>query len=309
MRTKSPVLFIIFNRLDTTIKVLDAIRQYQPDRLYIASDGARDSVPKEKKTVELVREYVLKNIDWDCDVKTLFRDKNVGCGHGPSGAITWFFEHEEMGIILEDDCVPSMPFFLYCEHLLKKYQYDNRVWVISGRSNYPTKKFFKEQDYLFSNYVVTWGWATWKRCWQHFDINLNKSWPDFYRIGGFKNVFFTRKEGIFRNLIYSRLQKDKDLMSHVWDFQFFLCVALNRGLSVIPSENLVENIGYEGTHFMVKTKILTLKASSNYQIKKEPRVVLPNREYERYHFYRDVKRRLTAFILSRLLKVLNKLKR
>ena len=195
MNNKVPVLLITFNRPTTTERVFEAIKQYSPEKLYISSDGPRNSISDEVNTVKKIREYIIREINWECEVKTFFRDKNVGCGKGPSEAITWFFEHEEMGIILEDDCVPSLPFFFYCEYLLKKYEYDNRVWVISGRSNYPNKKFFKDNDYLFSNYIVTWGWATWKRCWKHFDINLNNNWAGFYQIGGFKNVFFKRKEG------------------------------------------------------------------------------------------------------------------
>ena len=109
---ETAVLFLVFNRLDTTKQVFEAIRKAKPPRLYIAADGPRESKEGEAEKVKAVREYVMSNINWDCEVKTLFRDKNLGCKYAVSGAIDWFFENEEMGIILEDDCLPSQSFFL-----------------------------------------------------------------------------------------------------------------------------------------------------------------------------------------------------
>jgi len=75
----TPVLFLIFNRPDTTRRVFEQIRKAKPPKLYIAADGPREDVPGEAERVKEVREYVLNNIDWECKVKTLFRDKNLGC--------------------------------------------------------------------------------------------------------------------------------------------------------------------------------------------------------------------------------------
>ena len=124
---KTAILFLVFNRLDTTKKVFKAIRQAKPPRLYIAADGARANKKGECKNVQLVRDYIMQNVDWDCDVKTLFRDKNLGCKYAVGGAITWFFETEEQGIILEDDCLPSQSFFWYCEELLDRYKEDKSL--------------------------------------------------------------------------------------------------------------------------------------------------------------------------------------
>ena len=105
------VLFLVFNRLDTTKQVFEAIREAKPPRLYIAADGARETKAGEAEKVTAVRDFILKNIDWECDIKTLFREENLGCKYAVSGAIDWFFDNEEMGIILEDDCLPSQSFF------------------------------------------------------------------------------------------------------------------------------------------------------------------------------------------------------
>jgi GR25 family glycosyltransferase involved in LPS biosynthesis len=109
------ILFLVFNRLDTVKQVFEAIRQAKPPRFYIASDGPRYDRIGEKEKVEQVRKYILNTIDWECEVKTLFREQNFGCGRAVSSAITWFFEQEEQGIILEDDCLPTTSFFPYCE--------------------------------------------------------------------------------------------------------------------------------------------------------------------------------------------------
>lgn len=117
-----PVLFLVFNRIDTTKQVFGAIRDAKPPRLYIAADGARADMEGEYEKTEIVRNYVLENIDWKCDVKTLFRKSNLGCKYAVSDAISWFFAQEEMGIILEDDCLPNLSFFWYCENLLLRYR-------------------------------------------------------------------------------------------------------------------------------------------------------------------------------------------
>ena len=129
---KSPVLFLVFNRPDTTRRVLEAIRQAQPSQLFIAADGPREGKSGEAEKCADVRRIVNEGIDWDCEVKTLFRDKNLGCKVAVSRAIDWFFEHVEEGIILEDDCLPHPTFFRFCEELLNKYRDDERIGQISG---------------------------------------------------------------------------------------------------------------------------------------------------------------------------------
>jgi hypothetical protein len=131
------VLFLVFNRLDVTKQVFQAIRQAKPPRLYIAADGARKNKEGEAAKVIAVRDHVLESIDWDCEVKTLFREENLGCKYAVSGAIDWFFEQEEMGIILEDDCLPSQSFFWFCEELLLRYKGDMRVGHIAGYNHFP----------------------------------------------------------------------------------------------------------------------------------------------------------------------------
>ena len=168
---QTAVLFLVFNRLDTTRRVFEAIRKAQPPRLYIAADGARVGKHGEAEKVQAVRDYTMKNIDWKCEVKTLFRDQNLGCKYAVSGGISWFFEQEEQGIILEDDCLPSQSFFWFCEELLERYADDEQIFIITGYNK--QQRWHPEiYDYFFSNFGGIWGWASWRRAWAHFDGDM-----------------------------------------------------------------------------------------------------------------------------------------
>ena len=119
-----------------------------------------------------MRDFIMQNIDWDCEVETLVSEENLGCKYAVSGAINWFFQHEEMGIILEDDCLPSQSFFWFCEELLKRYKDDMRVWHVSG-NNFQNGVVRGDSDYYFSKYNHIWGWATWANRWRHYDVEMS----------------------------------------------------------------------------------------------------------------------------------------
>ena len=127
----TPVLFLIFNRQDTTKQVFSAIRRAQPSRLYIAADGPRPEFIDEAKHCESARE-VATNGDWDCEGKTRFRENNLGCRLAVSDAIDWFFEQEPEGIILEDDCLPDQSFFFFCQEVLEHFRDDTRIMHVGG---------------------------------------------------------------------------------------------------------------------------------------------------------------------------------
>ena len=238
----TPVLFLVFNRLDTSTKVLEAIRNAKPTRLYIAADGARESRADEEQKVQEVRKYILGNIDWDCEVKTLFREKNLGCKKAVSEAVTWFFQNEEMGIILEDDCVPSPGFFKYCENLLKRYKDDLRVWHISG-ANVRGEDLTTEYTYHFSVYPGVWGWASWANRWQHYDSDLKQFNDESF----IKKVLSSKNTIKYWTAIFHRM-KAKQI--DTWDFQWVFTVWLKNGYAVTPNINQISNIGFgaEATH-------------------------------------------------------------
>jgi hypothetical protein len=234
----TPILLLIFNRLDTTNEVFNRIKIIKPRYLYIASDGPRYSKLNEDKVVIKVREWVLENIDWDCNLKTFFREKNLGCGVAVSSAISWFFEHVEMGIILEDDCLPDLSFFEYCQELLIRYKDDQRVSSICA-PNMLGDFYTSSYSYSFSNYCLVWGWATWKRAWLQYDYKIS-NWPEIKKTDFLKKINNTLLFRIYWNYIFDLCYSGK---IDTWDYQWIYASWQQRGLSIIPSVNLIRNIG------------------------------------------------------------------
>ena len=241
---ETAVLFLIFNRFETTKQVFAAIRKAKPLKLYIAADGARPEQEGEAARVNAVRDYVTSNVDWDCHVKTLFSDKNLGCKYAISEAIDWFFAQEEMGIILEDDCLPSQSFFWYCEELLKKYQNDQRIFLISGYNKQNTWNP-NINDYFFSSYGGIWGWASWRRAWDFYDLEM-KDLKRFSDLGNFENLL-GKKGGKIRKMALNSVDK-KHINS--WAYPWAFTRHKNGALACVPSKSLIKNIGFgaDATH-------------------------------------------------------------
>ena len=238
------ILFLVFNRLDTTKKVFKAIRQAKPPRLYIAADGARANKKGELKNVHAVRDYIMQNVDWDCDIRTLFRDQNLGCKYAVGGAITWFFENEEHGIILEDDCLPSQSFFWYCEELLDKYKEDKSIYLISADSRGPDS-FGMKEDYGFCKYPMIWGWASWARAWKDYDPELN-DWPIHSKDLPASISTYKPTVKFWKKMFQEMYEKKVD----TWDYQFSYLLLKNKGKCIVPKFNLVSNVGFgnDATH-------------------------------------------------------------
>ena len=166
----TPILFLIFNRPEVTFAVFEQIQKIQPKYLFIAADGPRNY--KENELCKATRDVVQK-IDWDCELKTLFRNENLGCAKNVSSAIKWFFDHVEKGIILEDDCYPDLSFFSFCEELLNYYDNNDRIMAISGFNAQLGIKRTKH-SYFFAEIPLVWGWATWRKA-SNAIPNLNRS--------------------------------------------------------------------------------------------------------------------------------------
>jgi hypothetical protein len=231
----TPVLFIIFNRPETTSQVFETIRKAKPLKLFVAADGPRENNVNEKQLCEITRSIIQK-IDWDCEVKTLFRDENLGCGKAVSEAITWFFNHVEHGIILEDDCLPLDTFFNFCEILLQYYKNDSNIFGISGLNiQFGQKR--GNGSYYFSKYGNIWGWATWKRAWNGYDFNIT----DYPEVIHTLNV-----EPEWHTIFHQTYNKTID----TWDYQWVFHVFRNKGKIIVPNQNLILNIGFglDATH-------------------------------------------------------------
>ena len=232
------VLFLVFNRLETTKKVFHEISQAKPPRLYIAADAARDNEINEIKKVQEVRDYIMQNINWECEIKTLFRDQNLGCKYAVTKAISWFFENEEQGIILEDDCLPSQSFFWYCEELLSKYKDDSSIYLVSGETH-DSEFLGTEEDYGFCKYPLLWGWASWRRAWRNYDPEM-QDWPT-NRNNLIPSISNHKPTLHFWETTFDKMYKRE---IDTWDYQFAYLLLNNSGKCIFPKCNLFTNIGF-----------------------------------------------------------------
>jgi len=239
MNIQTPILFIVFNRPDITQITFDAIKAVKPQKLYVAADGAREFVPTDVEKCAETRK-IIEQVDWECDVKTLFQNQNLGVVKGVITAINWFFAEETEGVILEDDCKPNTTFFSYTSLLLEKYRFIEKVMHISG-SNFIDTQLDKKQSYYFSNFGSCWGWATWRRAWLSYDFDMLERISDNEYESILKRISANEYHfQYFKYLLnYHRQGNDK-----IWDWRWTFSVWANNGIVINPVFNLVENIGY-----------------------------------------------------------------
>jgi hypothetical protein len=238
-----PVVLFIYNRPETTKKVFARIREAKPAQLFLIADGSKEGALEESKCAQA--RCIAESIDWDCQVLKLFSDKNLGCKHRISSGITWAFEHVDQAIILEDDCLPHPSFFRFCHELLEHYKNDERVMAISG-NNFQFGRTRTQHSYYFSRYPHCWGWATWKRAWQHYDLDMSL-WPHINNEGWLKDVLHDPAAIKYWG---GKLQQTYDGKIDTWDYSWMLTCWLQSGLGILPNTNLVSNIGFaaDGTH-------------------------------------------------------------
>jgi hypothetical protein len=217
---------------------MDAIRAARPQRLCVAADGPRDCKAGEAQLCAEVRRLAT-DVDWPCEVRTLFRERNLGCRHAVNSAITWFFDQEPEGIILEDDCLPSQSFFLYCAELLRRFRDDERIMSITG-CNFQQDMNGYPYSYYFSNYNHVWGWATWRRAWQCYDDTM-KFYPEYVSYNFLRSL--SSSPG-FIDYWKAELDKVYHRTLDTWDYVWTFSCWANSGLTCTPRVNLVSNIGF-----------------------------------------------------------------
>ena len=238
MQACPPVLILAFNRPDTTARVFEALRGVKPPRLFFAVDGPRPDKPDDAQRVAKVRELAA-TVDWPCDTKVLFRDRNLGCKIAVSQAITWFFEQVEEGIVMEDDCVPHPSFFRFAGELLERYRQDERVMAISA-DNFLRGDCATPYSYYFSRYLHIWGWATWRRAWRLYDHGM-RQWPELKDRGWLLDLLGDRAEASYWTQIFDDTHGERNSS---WGYRWIFSAWREKGLSINPSVNLVSNIGF-----------------------------------------------------------------
>lgn len=281
---KSAVLFLIFNRPETTNLVFSAIRAAKPPKLYIAADGPRLGRTGEYDRCQSAREIAL-SVDWPCEVKTLFRDSNLGCKIGVSSGIDWFFQWEEEGIILEDDVLPNESFFKFCDVLLKKYRHDENIWMISGSNLISKHTSQLEESYFVSNVPLIWGWATWRRAWQHYDVTM-ADWPAWKETSAMKQLF--NRSWLTVSYWADALNSVSENRLNTWDYQWLYACWRHAGRVILPRVNLTDNLGYgaEATHTSAdKPRCLVESVPQEISFPLiEPKALLPDWKTDRLIF-------------------------
>lgn len=245
MTTQNAVLMLVFNRPDVTEQVFQAVRNARPPRLYVAADGPRPGRPQDEETTALVRE-VFKQVDWPCEVHTRFLTENLGCRNAVSSAIDWFFSKEEQGIVLEDDVLPSPAFFSYCDTMLERYKHDERVFSVVG-NNLVEPWYQHPESYFFSKVFFVWGWASWRRAWQHYDVNM-AAWSNTrLQVNALPYKPNQKLHHAYWDLVFDLAFKNQ---ISTWDHQWTFAHWENDAVCVTPANNLVRNIGFgaDATH-------------------------------------------------------------
>lgn len=231
----TPVLLLVFNRPDLLLRLINSVEKVRPKNIYVACDGPRNDIDRAK--IEEIKN-IIQDISWNPTVHTLFRESNLTTYKAIPSALDWFFEYENEGIILEDDCIPDPTFFEFCEENLNKYRENTRILTISG--NNIQNESFGDGSYYFSHVPHIWGWATWKRAWNLFDFEM-KTYPNFKKNNSLP-LFFKDKKVQKRLLqIFQKAYNGQN----IWDFKLTYMHFIHDGYSIIPHNNLVTNIGFD----------------------------------------------------------------
>ena len=234
----TPVALFVFNRPETTARVIEAVRAADPPLLLVVADGPRPDVPSDATACREVR-ALIDRIDWPCPVRTNYADANLGCRARVASGIDWVFDEVPEAILLEDDTLPDPTFFRFAEELLGRYREDNRVMCISG-DNFQRGRRRGSASYYFSRYTHIWGWATWRRAWDRYDRDLTR-WPTLRAEGWLASVLRDPAEIEYWTNVFDRVARgDID----TWDYQWLFTCWVEGGLTVLPNRNLVTNIGF-----------------------------------------------------------------
>lgn len=302
-KLNTPVAFLIFNRPNTTLRVFEEIRRARPSKLLVVADGARVDRPDEADKCLAVR-AIIDSVDWPCEVLKNYSDVNLGCKTRISSGLDWVFEQVEEAIILEDDCLPHPSFFRFCEELLSRYRYDERIMQISG-CNFQCGGQQYEASYYFSKHVHIWGWASWRRAWNHYDVKIS-SLPSFLNQNQIRNIWPDRKmHKLWLNCFKSTYNGAID----TWDYQWIYTIWSQNGLTVLPTVNLISNLGFgdEATHTKHESN---MSNRSTYEISAvtHPEFILQNVAADNCTFnnfiYKPLHKRFISYLLRRFKKII-----
>jgi hypothetical protein len=275
----TPVALFVFNRPSLARAVFEAISQAQPETLLVVADGPRTHAEAEK--CDEVR-AIVQRVDWDCRLLTNLSETNLGCKTRLSSGLDWVFDTVEEAIILEDDCVPHQTFFLFCGELLERYRNDSRVMAISG-NNFQSGRRRTSYSYYFSCFNHCWGWASWRRAWSRYDVEM-KLWPTLRSTSWLFDILDDPAFVDYYREIFDRTYAGS---IDTWDYQWTFACWSQRGLSILPEINLVSNIGFGGdaTHTLeAGSPIASLPVGAMEFPISHPPCLVRNRDADRFTF-------------------------
>tara|TARA_B100002019_G_C21133716_1_gene529632 strand:- start:22 stop:918 length:897 start_codon:yes stop_codon:yes gene_type:complete len=260
----TPILIITFNRPDFLKKIISVLKKIKPKKIYFKIDGPRQGNKNDEVQI-LKTKKIINEIQWRCKKFIFQSKKNLGSRDNPIKGINWLFSLEKKGIILEDDCIPDKSFFKYCEELLGKYENNKNISMISGRNNLEKTDVKSSYYFTFGN---TWGWATWRRAWRFNDVKL-KNWNNKkLKKNFYKNL---KNYPIFLQILEDRCSKiKKNKINSAWDYQWFFSTISRNMIGIIPSVNLVRNLGFDerSTHTKSNKKLYSIKSHKiNFPLK------------------------------------------
>lgn len=276
-----PVLIIGFNRPEIIRQTFEYVKNAQPEKLYVAIDAARKNYDGEDRLVSQVK-TIVENVDWECEAHYMYNENNKGAEITVSSAVTWALKNEKYVIVLEDDIIAPQSFFSFAQEMLFKYEKTKNVYMISSYQITPIK-MPNDEDYLFCIFGHTLGWATWRRAWDRFDLNIN----DFDKyLTGIIDVRdnFPTKKAYQHFLRRTAIMKSKGAGNNTWDRCWSYIRMKEGGLSIVPKVNLSSNIGEYGLHAKGKEKYHYLKYDECFEAKIHPKSVEQNFKYDRHHF-------------------------
>jgi hypothetical protein len=265
-----PVALFIYNRPAFARRILSVIGAAKPRQLLIVADGPRG--PEDQTRCQEARR-IIDQIDWDCEVATNFSERNLGCRERISSGISWVFGQCEEAIILEDDTLPNPTFFPFCAELLERYRDQERVMMVAGQS-FAKGMWPNRYSYYFSMFPLIWGWATWRRAWRYYDVDL-KEWPKLRDSDWLERIL--GEPGLA-----AAWRSNFDLVARrgvdTWDYQWTFTGWLRDGLVAVPNVNLVSNIGFgdEATHTRKEHSHLAnlSRQSIEFPLRHPPRIVV-----------------------------------
>lgn len=277
---QTPVALLIFNRPEITRRLVAEVIKANPPRVLVFGDGPRADHPHD---AELIRQTkaVISEAPWQCEVLTNYSEANLGTRYRPATGLDWVFQNVDRAIFFEDDCLPHPSFFRFCDELLEKYQDDERVMMISG-NNFMGRRLSPD-SYLFSHYAGIWGWATWRRAWAHYDVEM-RQWPALRETSFLRDVLGNEQEAEFWRVYFDRIVAGE---TQTWDHQWQFAMWVQHGLSLMPAVNLCTNVGFgpEAQHNKeFNPKLAEVAVHEMDFALRHPAAMVRSREYDEFVF-------------------------